>query len=82
MLPYTKVKKKTNPDIQYVNLNHIKKDFGLQEKRSSFGFKCNQVNFVLHKTTHHVIFLIYLNFNNKTPQNKYINVLIESIISA
>lgn len=29
MLPYTKVKKKTNPDIQYVNLNHIKKDFGL-----------------------------------------------------
>lgn len=33
MLPYTKVKKKiTNPDIQYVNLNHIKKDFGLQEK--------------------------------------------------
>lgn len=30
MLPYTKVKKqKTNLDIQYVNLNHIKKNFGL-----------------------------------------------------
>lgn len=40
MLPYTKVKKKpTNFDIQYVNLNHIKTDFGLQEKISSFGFK-------------------------------------------
>lgn len=41
MLPYTKVKKKnpTNFDIQYVNLNQIKTDFGLQEKISSFGFK-------------------------------------------